>query len=137
MAFWFQAGFKRHSPISFLFTHPTWFILLHVFPNPYLGFGGMPNPAVITTGSRCSPRREKVKSDFQFCECIPFRFLRILGVSYIYIYVYVCLYLQMCIYICVCFRSISITRLWFADIRRSVLHLCNSRNGLFVSGYPF
>ena len=31
---------------------------------------------------------------------------------------------------------ISITRLWLADIRRSVLHLYNSRNGLFVFGYP-
>ena len=45
------------------------------------------------------PEEKKVKSDFQFCECIPFRFLRILGVSYIYIYMYMSAYICRCVYI--------------------------------------
>ena len=64
-------GFKWHRPHIVFVSHPTWSLFNHVFPIPYLGFEGMPNPAVITTGSRCSlPDEKKVKSEFQFCECI-------------------------------------------------------------------
>ena len=137
MPFWFQAGFKRHSP-HIVFVHPPNVVyLLHVFPNPYLGSGGMPNPAVITTGSRYVSPKKKGEERFPvlwvhsfFVSCV-FSVCRIY--TYIYISVYICGYVYMYVFVSV---WISITRLWFADIRRSVLHLYNSRNGLFVFGYP-
>ena len=48
-----------------------------------------------------------MKSDFQFCECIPFSFpaySRCVVYIYIYIYIYLYIYMRICIYVCVCFR---------------------------------
>ena len=122
-------GFKWHRPHIVFVSHPTWSLFNHVFPIPYLGFEGMPNPAVITTGSRCSlPDEKKVKSEFQFCECISSSFPaypRCLVYIYIYTYisVYICGYVYVYIYICVLFLFDSMSRLGLADIRRSVLLL--------------